>query len=72
MTRIEVVEGDITRLEVDAIANAANTELAHGGGVAGAIVRAGGASIQEESNVSRRSSSAGRSRPTPASFRLGG
>jgi O-acetyl-ADP-ribose deacetylase len=47
---IEVIEGDITQLEVDAIANAANTRLRHGGGVAAAIVRAGGASIQEESD----------------------
>jgi O-acetyl-ADP-ribose deacetylase (regulator of RNase III) len=47
---VEVIEGDITELEVDAIANAANTGLHHGGGVAGAIVRAGGASIQEESD----------------------
>jgi O-acetyl-ADP-ribose deacetylase len=46
---IEVREADITKLEVDAIANAANTELHHGGGVAGAIVRAGGRSIQDES-----------------------
>ena len=50
MATVEVIEGDITRLEVDAIANAANTGLRHGGGVAGAIVRAGGASIQEESD----------------------
>ena len=50
MDPIEVVEADITQLEVDAIANAANTDLAHGGGVAGAIVRAGGPSIQEESD----------------------
>ena len=47
--RIEVREADITGLEVDAIANAANTQLLHGGGVAGAIVRAGGQSIQDES-----------------------
>ena len=47
---IEVREADITTLEVDAIANAANTDLRHGGGVAGAIVRAGGRSIQDESN----------------------
>ena len=47
---VEVREADITKLEVDAIANAANTQLRHGGGVAGAIVRAGGRSIQEESD----------------------
>jgi O-acetyl-ADP-ribose deacetylase len=50
VAEIEVLEADITKLEVDAIANAANTQLAHGGGVAGAIVRAGGHSIQDESN----------------------
>ena len=43
-------EADVTKLDVDAIANAANTDLRHGGGVAGAIVRAGGRSIQEESD----------------------
>jgi O-acetyl-ADP-ribose deacetylase len=48
---IEVLEADITQLEVDAIANAANTRLMHGGGVAGAISRAGGPSIQRESNA---------------------
>ena len=47
---IEVLDTDITSLEVDAIANAANTELRHGGGVAGAISRAGGPVIQEESS----------------------
>lgn len=46
---IEVVDGDITTLEVDAIANAANTELRHGGGVAGAIARAAGSDLQRES-----------------------
>jgi O-acetyl-ADP-ribose deacetylase len=50
MTSIEVVEADVTALEVDAIANAANTRLMHGGGVAGAISRAGGPSIQQESD----------------------
>lgn len=50
MAAIEVLEADITELEVDAIANAANTDLRHGGGVAGAIVRAGGGSIQDESD----------------------
>jgi len=47
---IEVLDTDITKLEVDAIANAANTQLKHGGGVAGAISRAGGPDIQAESN----------------------
>jgi O-acetyl-ADP-ribose deacetylase (regulator of RNase III) len=47
---VEVLETDITTLEVDAIANAANTRLLHGGGVAGAIVRTGGRVIQEESD----------------------
>ena len=46
---IEVLDTDITKLDVDAIANAANTQLKHGGGVAGAISRAGGPSIQAES-----------------------
>jgi O-acetyl-ADP-ribose deacetylase len=50
MAEIEVREADITKLEVDAIANAANTQLRHGGGVAGAIARAGGPSIQAESD----------------------
>jgi O-acetyl-ADP-ribose deacetylase (regulator of RNase III) len=50
MAEIEVVQADITKLEVDAIANAANTDLKHGGGVAGAISRAGGPSVQAESD----------------------
>ncbi|HEX7298737.1 MAG TPA: macro domain-containing protein [Solirubrobacteraceae bacterium] len=50
MATVEVLDTDITTLEVDAIANAANTRLLHGGGVAGAIVRAGGQAIQAESD----------------------
>ncbi len=50
MAQIEVIEADITQLEVDAIANAANTALRHGGGVAGAISSAGGLEVQRESN----------------------
>ncbi|MFN8150117.1 MAG: macro domain-containing protein [Solirubrobacterales bacterium] len=49
MTRVEVLETDITALAVDAIANAANTELLHGGGVAAAISRAGGEVLDRES-----------------------
>jgi O-acetyl-ADP-ribose deacetylase len=44
----EIVEGDITRLDVDAIANAANNRLWMGGGVAGAIKNAGGEEIERE------------------------
>ena len=50
MAQVEVLETDITTLDVDAIANAANTDLKHGGGVAGAISRAGGPQIQSESD----------------------
>ena len=49
MAQLEVLAADVTQLEVDAIANAANTQLAHGGGVAGAISRAGGPDVQRES-----------------------
>jgi O-acetyl-ADP-ribose deacetylase (regulator of RNase III) len=50
MPTIEVLETDITKLDVDAIANAANTRLMHGGGVAGAIASAGGPEVQHESD----------------------
>ena len=50
MAELEVIAADVTALEVDAIANAANTQLRHGGGVAGAISRAGGPEVQRESD----------------------
>ena len=50
MAELEVIAADVTKLDVDAIANAANTQLAHGGGVAGAISRAGGPEVQRESS----------------------
>lgn len=50
-TRLEIAEGDLTQEPVDAIVNAANSQLAHGGGIAGAIVHAGGQSIQDESDA---------------------
>ena len=50
MAELEVIAADVTKLEVDAIANAANTQLAHGGGVAAAISRAGGPEVQRESD----------------------
>jgi O-acetyl-ADP-ribose deacetylase (regulator of RNase III) len=47
---LEVLQADVTKLKVDAITNAANTGLMHGGGVAGAISRAGGPDVQRESD----------------------
>ena len=48
---LEIVHGDLTEERVGAIVNAANQHLAHGGGVAGAIVRKGGDQIQQESHA---------------------
>ena len=47
---LRLVHGDLTEESVDAIVNAANAQLNHGGGVAGAIVRRGGHSIQTDSD----------------------
>src|ERR1700758_1718679 len=49
MIELEVLQAAVTKLELDAITNAANTELRHGGGVAAATARAGGPDVQRES-----------------------
>jgi O-acetyl-ADP-ribose deacetylase (regulator of RNase III) len=49
--RLQIVQGDLTQESVDAIVNAANAQLQHGGGVAGAISRGGGPQIQAESDA---------------------
>lgn len=53
-TTIELIQGDITKAEVDAIVNAANKELIGGGGVDGAIRRAGGDAIVQECDAIRK------------------
>ena len=53
-TDLELIQGDITKAEVDAIVNAANSELIGGGGVDGAIRRAGGAAIENACAEIRR------------------
>lgn len=49
-TQLELLEGDITELDVDAVVNPANSDLKLGSGVAGAILAKGGKSIQKECN----------------------
>ncbi|MBN2502884.1 MAG: macro domain-containing protein [Anaerolineales bacterium] len=49
--RLQLVQGDITQEQVDAIVNAANAQLAHGGGVAAIIARKGGPVINQESRA---------------------
>ena len=51
MLAIEVMQADVTQLDVDAVANAANTRLVHGGGVAAAIARGAGPELERESRA---------------------
>jgi O-acetyl-ADP-ribose deacetylase (regulator of RNase III) len=51
--QIQLLQGDITKIAVEAMVNAANSQLAGGGGVDGAIHRAGGKGIMEELNEIR-------------------
>lgn len=61
---IQIVQGDITTEEVDAVVNAANERLQHGGGVAWAISKKGGSAIQRESDLwIRQHGSVSHSRP---------
>ena len=49
--KLQIVHNDITNEKVGAITNAANSQLMHGAGVAGAIRKAGGSNVQKESNI---------------------